>query len=174
MLMRTRTQRFCLLGALGLALLLAGPAFAEKKSAKPKHELQNKKFLEEYKNALQKYQTGSIDGAIGAAQMALRTWPKSPRLLALLGWCYKTKKLHSKAIDYFQRASNLFNGKSEFFEKGQALYNVAFCYELMQQRPAAIAAWKVFIAFASNYPQEARSLAFARARVQALTSVKSK
>ncbi len=146
------------------------PSFAAPK----KSELTDKKFMNLYNSALQRYLSGQVDVAIGAAQNILRKWPQSPRTLALLGWCYKKKKLYPRAIDYFNRASKFFDDKTEFFEKAQMLYNIAFAYELLKQNLAAVASWKVYINFASNYPQEAQGVAFAQSRVQALTSVKRK
>ncbi|HAA54501.1 MAG TPA: hypothetical protein DCE42_07075 [Myxococcales bacterium] len=175
-MMRSNFLRSCLACCLALAMYAPLNTYAapKKKKFKITSELQNTKFMSMYKEALQKLRVGQVDTAIGTATGLLRTYPRSPRTLSLLGYAYKTKKMYNKAIDYFQRSSRLFNEKSEFFEKGQVLYNAAYCYELLKKRLAAVAAWNVYVSFASSFPQEAASVAFARARIQALQSVKVK
>jgi len=162
---------FCSL-ILGLSVIQLNPSVVDAKKAKgPKSELTDKKFIELYNGAVQKFRMGQIDQAIGVARNGMGRWPKSPRLLALLGYAYKSKKMYMQAVTYFNRAAKFFN-KTEFFEKGQVLYNVAICYELQQQREAAVAQWQVFIAFAKNYNQELQSVVHAKKRIQQLRAVK--
>ena len=165
------------LGLLVAALVLSPSAFGQTdpdllaKYAE-KNELLDAAFIKLLRNAESKFASREFDAAIGLAQNALNKRPSSGRATALVGYAYKAKKLYGQAIPYLQKAAGLFDDKTEFFEKGQALYNVAFTYELMRQRDAAIGAWQTYLGFASNYPQEAQGVTFARERIAALQSVK--
>lgn len=137
-----------------------------------KNELLDQSFVKLLRRAESKFASREFDAAIGLGQSALNKRPSSGRATALIGYAYKAKKMYGQAIPYFQKAASLFDDKTEFFEKGQALYNVAFSYELMKQKDAAIGAWQTYLGFASNYPQEAQGVTFARERIAALQSVK--
>lgn len=136
-------------------------------------ELFDAKFMKMYKEAQVKFIQQSYDQVIGITQNLLRT-RKSGRALFLMATAYKAKAIFPRAIDLFQQAASAFDDKSQFYEKAQALYNVAYCYELAKNRSQAISAWQLYINFANNYPQESASVAFARSRIEILNSVKTK
>lgn len=136
-------------------------------------ELFDVNFLKIYREAQIKFIQQSYDQVIGMAQNLLRM-RKSARAMFLMATAYKAKALFPRAIDLFQQAAANFDDKSQFYEKAQSLYNVAFCYELAKNRAQAISGWQLYINFANNYPQESASVAFARARIELLNSVKEK
>jgi tetratricopeptide (TPR) repeat protein len=169
-----------ILVAMGLVTTKAWAETEEEKKAREevikkqaeKNELFDKEFMEMYKDGQRKFLAGQYDQVIGVAQNLLRK-RRSGRATVLMATAYKAKALYPRAIELFQQAASLFDDKSEFYEKAQALYNVAFCYELAKNRTAAISSWQLYINFASNYPQEANSVAFARGRINTLNSVKA-
>ena len=165
-------------------VILSAYGLADKVSAEPKpkgykldpkavanNELLDKKFLKIYRQAIAQLVGGQFDAAISSAQSALRIRPNSGRLYALIGYAYKRKKDYSQAISYFQQAVTRFTTPAELFEKASVLYNIAFCYELMNKSAQAIAAWEIFINLVSASPHHAASLAFAKKRIQDLKAV---
>jgi tetratricopeptide (TPR) repeat protein len=136
-----------------------------------KNELLDREFLTIYHQAIKHLTAQQADDAISSARTALKKRPNSARAVAVIATAYKIKKDYAQAIKYFQQATDLFNDKTQRFEKASTLYQIAFCYELLGQRSSAIAAWQIYITIASNYPQEATSLAFARERIKTLTYI---
>lgn len=137
------------------------------------NELLDKQFLDLYFRAMQALLRGDVNVAYTLIQAAQKFRPNSPRLYFLYGTMYKINKQYKEAIQFYQLAANGFNPKQELFEKSSAMYNVAMCYELTPDRPSAIAAWQSYATLFSSYPQESSSVAFAKARIQALSSVKT-
>lgn len=137
-----------------------------------KNELLDKRFVDLYERATQKLMQRDINGSYTLIQAAQRLRPSSARLFALYGTMYKLNKQYKQAIRFFQLAANGFKEKTESYEKFTALYNVAFCYELQKKRPAAIAAWQIYLTLASKYPQQKAGVQFAQSRIKALSSVK--
>ncbi len=135
------------------------------------NELLDKKFLKIYRKAIAQLVGGQFDAAISTAQSALSLRPNSGRIYALIGYAYKRKKDYAQAISYFQQAVTRFSTPAELFEKASVLYNIAFCYELMNKTAQAIAAWEIFINLVSSSPHHAASLAFAKKRIQDLKAV---
>ena len=172
---------FLMLGVLSYFSVIFG-TIAKGKEPKPKgykldpkavaaNELLDKKFLKIYRTAISQLISGQLDAAIATAQSALSFRPNSGRIYALIGAAYKRKKDYAQAITNFQQAVTRFDDRKELFEKASALYNIAFCYELMNNSSAAIAAWQIFINLVSTSPHHAASLAFARKRIQDLKAV---
>ncbi|GEM_PF-5874270 len=179
-------RRWCLWVVCGVGLLcgIHSAAWAEtekEKEARDKmikekaqqDELFDVDFMKVYREAQIKFIQQSYDQVIGMTQNLLRM-RKSARAMFLMATAYKAKGLYPRAIDLFQQAAGTFDDKSQFYEKAQSLYNVAFCYELAKNRAQAISGWQLYINFANNYPQESASVAFARARIELLNSIKDK
>lgn len=177
-----------LIGALLLVptALMAAPKVAAKKKAAPivklkdgldvaavkKNELLDKQFLDLYNRAAQSLLRRDINAGYTLIQAAQRLRPNSARLFGLYGTMYKLNKQYKQAIRFYQLAANGFKEKTESFEKFQALYNIAFCYELQKNRSAAIAAWQIYLTLASKFPQQKAGVAFASKRIKDLASVK--
>lgn len=156
------------LGTAHTNTLWAAPA----KVKKPQHPLLDKKFRTLFRQARTQIVADQHDAAIVTARKMMALWPTSARALMIIATAYKGKKLYVQAVDFFRRSANAFSRKTEFFERAQALYNVAYCFELQKQRQSAIAAWQTYLNFASAYNQEAASVSFARKRIKMLRSVK--
>lgn len=168
--------------SLALLLLLGShikPALSDPNNTKldPKavkeNELLDKQFLDLYFRAIQALLRGDVNVGYTLIQAAQKLRPNSPRLYFLYGTMYKINKQYKEAIQFFQLAANGFQPKHELFEKSSAMYNIAMCYELTPDRVNAIVSWQSYISFFSSYPQESTSVAFAKARIQALSSVKT-
>lgn len=168
-----------------LTLVIPSPVAARKKtpkkaSKKPrlhpkevaKNELIDKRFLQPYKAGIKALHDGKLDAALKFAQQAIRLRPQSGRAMLIMGTAYKRKKMYSSAIQYFQQAAKVSRGKAMLYEKGQALYNVAFCFELQNQRSNAITAWQLYLSHAATYHMNNSQTEFARKRTQILRSVK--
>lgn len=166
--------------ALVLSCALLAPALAQKpkKGLDPKevakNELLDKEFLRVLQMGIKAIKVGNLDGAIKFAKEARKQRPKSGRPMLVMATAYKVKKEYNTAIQYFQQAANRFGSKKTIYEKAQALYNIAFCYELAQNRPNAIAAWQIYAAFAATYSMQNGRVLFARRRINDLQKVKGK
>lgn len=165
-----------------VACLLCTTAWANKSTKKPrlkpsevaKNELIDKRFLKDYKGAIASLQAGKYGFALKQAQSALQKRPQSGRVLLVMASIYKRQKQYNNAIQYFQQAAQRLNGKKTIYEKAQALYNVAFCFEILGQRPNAIAAWQMYVSHTVAFHMRNNRVGFARKRITALQSVKGK
>ena len=179
--MKSNHKHTLFLFFIGCALLFSGTAFGKRASTKKprlkpqevaKNELIDKAFLTPYKAGIKALQNDKFDAAIKFATAALRKRPQSGRAMLVLGTAYKRKKLYNSAIQYFRQASKVLVGKKVLYEKGQALYNIAFCFELQRQLSSAIIAWQLYVNHAATYHMQNSQVAFARQRVKILQTVK--
>ena len=158
--------------ALVLAVAVSPAALAKAKVKQKKTGLANPKFVKIYFDIARALTQGRYSVALGYAMAGAKRYPRSGRMQFLLGSAYKSQKVYGKAIGAFRRATSLLDRRSSFYEKTQAMYNVALCLELSKQHAAALAEWQVYVRFVGGFPQEAASAAFARERIKALTAAK--
>ena len=175
MLTKSRVSR--VLGAVALAaavaLLTSVPTAAlAKAKAKKKTGLANPKFVKVYLDIARALTQGRHSVALGYAMAGVKRFPSSGRMQFLLGSAYRSQKVYGKAIAAFRKAASMLNKRNSFYEKAQAMYNVAFCLELSKQHSAALAEWQLYVRFVGGFPQEAASAAFARERIKALSTAK--
>ena len=163
--------RFCLVLALLLSLTTPALAKKPKTSNKNKHELTIKDFRAEHQKIIDKILEGKGNVALGIARTILGRYPRSGRAHLLMGFVYKAQKKYASAINFFKKSAGLFDTQTDFFEKGQALYNVAFCHELAKERQKALASWQVYLSHTNANLREVSGAEFARARIIALKTV---